>query len=134
MGDYGQGRAQPPPRAGEGGVSLRGYISRDLSSNDQMNVYNKLCRSAQKLTPLGTGFLRQMKGLAHAAHSLANLGLGLPTRCATLAPLLVFSSKDEIDMRKRDRQDGSVEICRTVGQRPFGRLSHFQRGPTLFEA
>ena len=29
-----QGRAQPPPRAGEGGPSLQGEISRDLSPND----------------------------------------------------------------------------------------------------
>ena len=69
-----------------------------------------------------------------AGHFLANLAFGLAARCTTPAPLTVFCSVDHMGMRYRHRLRINVEIWRTVGERPFARLSHLLRDETFFAA
>ena len=72
--------------------------------------------------------------LGIAARFPANLASGMRNRRASPAPLLVLCHVDQVDMRYRHRLQGIVEVCRTVAEQPFGRLSHLLSGPAYFES
>ena len=72
--------------------------------------------------------------LGIAARFPANLASGMRNRRTSPAPLLVLCHADHVDMRYRYRLQGIVEVCRTVAQQPFGRLSHLLSGPAYFES
>ena len=107
-----QGRARPPPRAGEGGPSLRGDISRDLSPNDLIAVITNLC----KKIPLYSDPSAPARRLPSALISmtigfLAKLASELHLRRMAPAPLLVFHCVHHVDMLQLDGAPAEVEFC-----------------------
>ena len=107
-----QGRAHPPPQAQEGGPSLQGDISRDLSPNDLIAVSTKLILS------LSPEKIPQRCGTA-AVQSSSHMTIGFVAKRAselklhrmTPAPLLLFACVQHVDRLQLDSAPAEVELC-----------------------
>ena len=99
--------AQPPPQAREGGPSLRGDISGDLSQAHADFIITNLFTRKDPSTParrLPSALISMTIGF------LADLASELQLRRTAPAPLLVFLCVDHVDRLQLDSAPAEVEF------------------------